>query len=73
MLALKQGVGRLIRDFDDFGVIVLGDPRLKSKAYGRVFMEALPPSPVIAEGAVAAQFLTEHLGRSKVAAAGGAP
>jgi ATP-dependent DNA helicase DinG len=73
VLALKQGVGRLIRDFDDFGVIVLGDPRLKSKAYGRVFMEALPPSPVIAESAVAAQFLTEHLRRSKVAAAGGAP
>jgi ATP-dependent DNA helicase DinG len=73
VLALKQGVGRLIRDFDDFGVIVLGDPRLKSKAYGRVFMEALPPSPVIAEGAVAAQFLTEHLSRSKIAAAGGAP
>ena len=28
VLALKQGVGRLIRDVDDFGVIVLGDPRL---------------------------------------------
>ena len=65
MLALKQGVGRLIRDFDDFGVIVLGDPRLKTKAYGRVFLEALPPSPVITEGAVAAQFLAERLGRSK--------
>jgi Rad3-related DNA helicase len=38
VLALKQGVGRLIRDFDDFGVIVLGDPRLKTKAYGRVFL-----------------------------------
>jgi Rad3-related DNA helicase len=38
VLALKQGVGRLIRDFDDFGVIVIGDPRLKTKAYGRVFL-----------------------------------
>ena len=28
ILALKQGVGRLIRDFDDFGVIVIGDPRI---------------------------------------------
>jgi ATP-dependent DNA helicase DinG len=60
-LALKQGVGRLIRDFDDFGVILLGDPRVRTKAYGRVFMESLPPSPVITEGAVAAKFLREHL------------
>ena len=52
VLALKQGVGRLIRDFEDFGVIVIGDPRLKTKPYGRVFLQALPPSPVITEGAV---------------------
>ncbi len=51
VLALKQGVGRLIRDFDDFGVIVIGDPRLRTKAYGRVFLEALPASPVITDGA----------------------
>jgi ATP-dependent DNA helicase DinG len=57
VLALKQGVGRLIRDFEDFGVIVLGDPRLKTKGYGRVFMKALPPSPVVTDGAVAVQFL----------------
>jgi ATP-dependent DNA helicase DinG len=63
VLALKQGVGRLIRDFDDFGVIVIGDPRLKTKAYGRVFMEALPPSPVIAESAVGAAFLAERLAK----------
>ena len=37
VLALKQGVGRLIRDFEDFGVIVLGDPRLTSKPYGARF------------------------------------
>ena len=62
VLALKQGVGRLIRDFDDFGVIVVGDPRLRTKAYGRVFLEALPPSPVVADAAAAARFLAEHLG-----------
>jgi ATP-dependent DNA helicase DinG len=61
VLALKQGVGRLIRDFDDFGVIVLGDPRLKTKNYGRVFLKALPASPVVTEAAVAAQFLAERL------------
>ena len=43
MLALKQGVGRLIRDADDTGVIVLCDPRLRSKSYGRVFLNSLPP------------------------------
>jgi ATP-dependent DNA helicase DinG len=63
VLALKQGVGRLIRDFDDFGVIVLGDPRLKTKAYGRVFLEALPPSPVTTESAAAALFLAERLAK----------
>ena len=63
VLALKQGVGRLIRDFDDFGVIVIGDPRLRTKAYGRVFMEALPPSPVIAESTAGAAFLAERLAK----------
>lgn len=63
VLALKQGVGRLIRDFDDFGVIVVGDPRLKSKAYGRVFLEALPPSPVITDSAAGAMFLAQRLAK----------
>jgi ATP-dependent DNA helicase DinG len=61
VLALKQGVGRLIRDFDDFGVIVIGDPRLKTKAYGRVFLDSLPPSPVITDSAAGALFLSERL------------
>jgi ATP-dependent DNA helicase DinG len=67
VLALKQGVGRLIRDYDDFGVIVLGDPRLQSKGYGRVFLKALPPSPLITDAATGAQFLTERLGRLRAA------
>jgi ATP-dependent DNA helicase DinG len=61
VLALKQGVGRLIRDFDDFGVIVLGDPRIATKAYGRVFLESMPPSPVLSDVAVAAQFLRDRM------------
>jgi ATP-dependent DNA helicase DinG len=61
VLALKQGAGRLIRDFDDFGVIVIGDPRLRTKNYGRVFIASLPPSPVVSEAAVAVQFLTERM------------
>lgn len=67
VLALKQGVGRLIRDFDDFGIIVLGDPRLQTKNYGKVFLNALPPSPVITDAAVGAQFLSEHLQRAEQA------
>jgi ATP-dependent DNA helicase DinG len=61
VLALKQGAGRLIRDFDDFGVIVIGDSRIRSKAYGRVFLESLPPSPVVNDGAVAVEFLTQQM------------
>jgi ATP-dependent DNA helicase DinG len=63
VLALKQGVGRLIRDFDDFGVIVIGDPRVKTKAYGRVFLEALPPSPVVDDGAAGAAFLADRFAK----------
>jgi ATP-dependent DNA helicase DinG len=61
VLALKQGVGRLIRDFDDFGVIVLGDPRIKTKAYGRVFLESMPPCPVVTDSAAAAKFLAGRM------------
>jgi ATP-dependent DNA helicase DinG len=43
VIELKQGVGRLIRDPEDFGVIVLCDPRLRSRGYGRVFLDSLPP------------------------------
>jgi len=43
VIALKQGVGRLIRDADDRGVVVLCDPRLVTRAYGRVFIKSLPP------------------------------
>ncbi len=43
VLQLKQGAGRLIRDEDDRGVLVLCDPRLYSKAYGRTVRASLPP------------------------------
>jgi ATP-dependent DNA helicase DinG len=45
VIALKQGVGRLIRTETDRGVLVLCDPRLVGKSYGRVFLESLPPFP----------------------------
>jgi ATP-dependent DNA helicase DinG len=45
VIALKQGVGRLIRDEQDRGVLVLCDPRLRSKGYGKVFLASLPAMP----------------------------
>jgi len=57
VIALKQGAGRLIRDVEDRGVLVLCDPRLDTRSYGRVFMRSLPPMPVSrAIGEVAAFF-----------------
>lgn len=64
VLALKQGVGRLIRDESDFGVIVICDPRLTTKAYGRVFVASLPAMPVTREVREAVQFLEHRLARS---------
>ncbi|HDP89811.1 MAG TPA: ATP-dependent DNA helicase [Thioalkalivibrio sp.] len=46
VIALKQGVGRLIRDAADRGVLMLCDPRLRTKQYGRIFLDSLPPVPV---------------------------
>ncbi|HEY0504156.1 MAG TPA: ATP-dependent DNA helicase, partial [Lysobacter sp.] len=45
VIALKQGAGRLIRNENDRGVLVLCDPRLTSKTYGSVFLNSLPPLP----------------------------
>ncbi len=45
VIALKQGVGRLIRDVDDRGVLMLCDPRLTTKGYGKAFLDSLPAMP----------------------------
>ncbi|WED44670.1 ATP-dependent DNA helicase [Legionella cardiaca] len=42
VLALKQGVGRLIRDITDRGVLMIGDPRLTGREYGRLIFASLP-------------------------------
>lgn len=49
VITLKQGVGRLIRDVNDQGVLVICDPRLYSKSYGRVFLQSLPDMDVTRE------------------------
>jgi ATP-dependent DNA helicase DinG len=42
-ISLRQGVGRLIRDVGDSGIVALCDNRLNSKAYGRGMLASLPP------------------------------
>jgi ATP-dependent DNA helicase DinG len=46
ILALQQGLGRLIRHRTDRGVLAVLDPRLKTMGYGRRFLASLPPAPV---------------------------
>lgn len=57
VIMLRQGVGRLIRSESDAGVIVICDPRLRSKYYGKLFLNSLPPIPSTSSGEVAADFL----------------
>jgi len=59
-LALKQGVGRLIRSEDDFGAVAICDPRLTAKSYGKVFLAALPPMGVTRVPQDALSFLRKH-------------
>ncbi len=59
VLALKQGVGRLIRDYDDFGVVMIADPRILSKSYGKVFLASLPPMPQLREPDQLVEFLQQ--------------
>ena len=62
VLMLLQGLGRLIRHRDDRGVLAVLDPRLRTMAYGRRFLDSFPPAPV-----------THDLARSSDSSAGEAP
>jgi ATP-dependent DNA helicase DinG len=57
VLALKQGVGRLIRSEEDRGLIAICDPRLTGRGYGRSFLDSLPAMPVTQDRAEAQRFL----------------
>jgi ATP-dependent DNA helicase DinG len=56
VLQLRQGFGRLIRGHGDRGVVAVLDPRLRTRAYGRRFLEALPPCPVVGDPGAVAEF-----------------
>lgn len=58
VITLKQGVGRLIRDTDDHGVLVICDSRLVMRPYGSVFLNSLPPAPRTRDITHAIEFLT---------------
>ena len=59
-LALKQGVGRLIRSEDDYGAVVICDPRMMGRSYGKVFLAALPAMTPTRDADEALRFLRRH-------------
>jgi ATP-dependent DNA helicase DinG len=67
-LALKQGAGRLIRSEDDYGVVVICDPRMVGRGYGRVFLAALPAMTVTQDSEEAVRFLNRHAPRAAAGA-----
>jgi ATP-dependent DNA helicase DinG len=46
ILKFRQGVGRLIRTATDTGIVVILDPRIRTKHYGKLFLKSLPECPV---------------------------
>ena len=49
IIKFKQGFGRLIRSKTDTGQVVVLDPRVTTKAYGKIFIESLPECTVVRE------------------------
>jgi ATP-dependent DNA helicase DinG len=68
VLSLKQGAGRLLRDQNDFGVIVLCDPRIKTKNYGGMFLKCLEPMTSTDDISEVERFLAAHESRAAIAA-----
>ncbi|NNJ65064.1 MAG: ATP-dependent DNA helicase [Xanthomonadales bacterium] len=59
VIALKQGAGRLIRDVNDRGALVICDSRIRSRSYGRVFLDSLPPMKPVGSREEVEQFLDD--------------
>jgi len=60
VIKLKQGFGRLIRSRTDTGLVVILDPRVLTKGYGRTFLQALPECRVFVDGAPVREFGGPH-------------
>jgi ATP-dependent DNA helicase DinG len=61
ILALQQGLGRLIRHRRDRGVLAVLDPRLRTKGYGRRFLASIPPAPVVYDLDAVSSFMAADL------------
>jgi ATP-dependent DNA helicase DinG len=62
-LAMKQGAGRLLRDDNDYGVVVLCDPRIRTRNYGGLFLKCLAPMGATDSVREVRQFLKRHQAR----------
>lgn len=60
VISLRQGIGRLIRDERDFGVLMICDPRLRTRPYGKVFLRSLPAMDCVRSLEPVRAFLAEH-------------
>ena len=69
-LALKQGAGRLLRDDKDYGVVVLCDPRIRTKNYGGLFLKCLAPMTSTDSSSDVKRFLRSHQERPSNSATG---
>jgi len=56
VLELKQGLGRLLRNRDDRGILAVLDPRLTTRRYGRTFLGSLPPYRIVREQRACEEF-----------------
>ncbi len=64
VISLKQGAGRLIRDINDAGLLVICDPRLQTKPYGKKFLASLPPMPLTDNAVDALEFMQSASAKS---------
>jgi len=60
VLTMLQGLGRLIRHRDDRGVLAVLDPRLRTMAYGRRFLDSFPPAPIVHDLAEVTRFFDDE-------------
>jgi ATP-dependent DNA helicase DinG len=61
VLALQQGLGRLIRHRQDRGVLAVLDPRLRTMGYGRRFLASLPQTPVVQDLEAVRRFMANRV------------
>jgi len=69
-IALKQGAGRLIRDETDRGVLMICDPRLVAKPYGKRILASLPPMRLVRELDEAVRFFERSASGDRPALSG---